>query len=129
MCAKKNLIVGMCNVFPLGLLYFGWTYWRLIIVLQSLRMMTSWGFGRVCFTACGWQTNHLCRYWYLVKVARVLMDATLVRAFPYLRKAPYNFLMSLRPLPLSKCMFGLHWTDFLSFWYWRHYNLMVQLEY
>jgi len=25
MCAK-NLMVGLCNVFPLGLLYFVWTY-------------------------------------------------------------------------------------------------------
>jgi len=42
MCAKKNhLMVGLCDVFPLGLLYFGWTYCWLIIFLQSLRMMTS----------------------------------------------------------------------------------------
>jgi hypothetical protein len=26
MCAEKNLlIVGLCDVFPVGLLYFGWT--------------------------------------------------------------------------------------------------------
>jgi Nucleolar protein,Nop52. len=37
-----------------------------------------------------------------------------IGAFPYLWKAPVSFFMCLCLLPLSKCMLGLHWTDFLE---------------